>query len=97
MVNLIPGMLLFFLISPWWRIQGHVLAVADIKDLINAAPEIIVCGTGAMGVMRPTADLQEYLQARNITFIAERSGRAVEIFNRLPGTKKVGGCFHLTC
>jgi len=85
------------ILSPWWRRQGHVLAIADLEELINAAPEIIICGTGASGIMRPAADLKEYLQARNITFIAERSGKAIETFNLLSGTQKVGGCFHLTC
>jgi hypothetical protein len=85
------------ILSPWWRRKGHVLAAADLEKMLNAAPEIIICGTGAMGLMRPAADLKEYLQACNIVFITERSGKAVEIFNRLSGNGKVGGCFHLTC
>ena len=83
--------------SPWWRRQGHILLAADLDELIKATPDIIICGTGAMGVMRPAVDLREYLQTRNIDFIAEKSGKAVEIFNRLSGTRKTGGCFHLTC
>jgi hypothetical protein len=85
------------ILSPWWRRQGHVLTAADLEKLIKATPEIIICGTGAMGVMRPAVDLREYLQSLNIDFIVEKSGKAVEIFNRLSGTRKTGGCFHLTC
>lgn len=85
------------ILSPWWRRKGHVLTSDDLKELIKAAPEIIICGTGALGVMHPAADLKEYLHACNIEFIAEKSSKAVEIFNQLSGSRKLGGCFHLTC
>jgi hypothetical protein len=85
------------ILSPWWRNQGHVLEVIDLQDLIATAPEIIICGTGAMGVMRPSAALKEHLAARNIEFIAQKSPKAVEAYNQISGNHKVGGCFHLTC
>jgi hypothetical protein len=85
------------ILTPWWRNQGHVLVVDDIRDLIAAEPEIIICGTGAMGVMRPATELKEHLAASNIEFIAQKSSLAVETFNQLSGNRKVGGCFHLTC
>lgn len=85
------------ILSPWWRQQSHVLALNDLTDLLAANPDIIVCGTGAMGVMKPAAGLKESLAARNIEFITARSVRAVEIYNELSGKTSVGGCFHLTC
>jgi len=83
--------------SPWWRNQGHELALIDLQDLIATSPGIIICGTGAMGIMRVTAELKEYLKASNIDFIAQKSSRAAETYNQLSGSRKVGGCFHLTC
>ena len=85
------------ILSPWWRNQGHILEVIDLQDLIAMKPEIIICGTGAMGVMRPSAALKEDLEARNIGFIAQRSSRAIDTYNQLSCERKVGGCFHLTC
>ena len=85
------------ILSPWWRNQGHFLTSGDLRDLLAAEPEVIVCGTGAMGVMRPATELQEYLSTRNIEFIAQKSARAVETYNNLSATKRVGGSFHLTC
>ena len=85
------------ILNPWWRKQGHVLTPDDLRELLSAEPEIIVCGIGAMGVMRPAAKLQEYLAGRNINFIVQKSGQAVETYNNLSGKKRVGGCFHLTC
>jgi hypothetical protein len=84
-------------LSPWWRNQGHVLEIEDLRELIASAPEIIICGTGAMGVMRPAPGLKEYLAAQNIEFIAQKSSAAVETYNQMSIDRKVGGCFHLTC
>ena len=85
------------ILSPWWRKQGHILAVTDMVELIAAQPEIIICGTGTMGIMRPTAELKKYIADSSIKFIAQKSGKAVETYNQLAGREKVGGCFHLTC
>ena len=85
------------ILSPWWRNQGHVLEAADLKKLIAAKPDIIICGTGAMGAMRIPGELTEFLGASNIEFTAQRTSKAIEIYNQLSGNSKVGGCFHLTC
>ena len=85
------------ILSPWWRNQGHFLSSNDLRDLFATEPEVIVCGTGAMGVMQPAAELQKYLSTRNIEFIAQKSARAVETYNNFSAKKRVGGCFHLTC
>jgi hypothetical protein len=83
--------------NPWWRGQGHTLALNDLDELLLAKPEVIVAGTGAMGLMRPTAELTNFLVQHHIEFIAQRSSKAAETFNQLSGSRKVGGCFHLTC
>jgi len=85
------------ILNPWRRNKGHVLEAVDLQDLIVTTPEIIICGTGAMGAMRPSAALKDYLGICNIDFIDQRSSRAVKTYNKLSGGKKVGGCFHLTC
>ena len=83
--------------NPWWRSQGHTLALNDLDKLLLAKPEVIVAGTGALGFMRPTAELTDFLAQHGIEFIDLRSSKAVEIYNQLSGSRKVGGCFHLTC
>jgi hypothetical protein len=85
------------ILSPWWRHQGHVLALNDLDALLATEPEIIICGTGAMGVLRPSAELQEYLAASSIEFVARRSSEAVATYNKMVNKRRVGGCFHLTC
>ncbi|MDH3330302.1 MAG: MTH938/NDUFAF3 family protein, partial [Desulfobulbaceae bacterium] len=58
------------IISPWWRKEGHRLEIADLGELISTKPEIIIAGTGASGLMKTSADLQEFLAQRSIEFIA---------------------------
>lgn len=82
----------------WWRKQGHCLVEADIVSLIEKQPAVIVAGTGASGLMKPAGELKTLLDHKGIEFIAQPTGKAMEIFNRLRSPdKKVGGCFHLTC
>jgi hypothetical protein len=85
------------ILCPWWRAQGHSLAVTDLSDLIAMQPDCIIAGTGASGLMRPEAGLVQLLAERKIEFIALPTDDAVREFNSLAGMKKVGGCFHLTC
>ena len=82
----------------WWRQRGHVLSVDDVLTLVDAAPELIVAGTGTNGRMRPGADVLPFLRERAIEFIAEPNPRAVKIYNdKVAEGLTVGACFHLTC
>ena len=82
----------------WWRQRGHALCVDDMLTLVDAAPELIVAGTGTIGRMRPEADVLPFLKERGIACITEPTPRAVEIYNeKIMTGMKVGACFHLTC
>jgi len=81
----------------WWRENGHRLSINDITELVDSAPEIIIAGTGASGLMKPDPDLRNILSEKGIEFRAAPSEKAVELYNELCGRKKVGACFHLTC
>jgi hypothetical protein len=85
------------ILCPWWRKQGHVLAIDDLAPLLAAEPETIICGSGAMGVMRPSANLKKHLAESAVEFVIQRSPEAVATYNQVSSTKRVGGCFHLTC
>ena len=81
----------------WWRKEGHNLHVDDLKDVVEAGPEVLVVGTGYFGVMKVPRETISYLEAKGISVHAERSGKAVERFNKLQGDKKVIAALHLTC
>jgi hypothetical protein len=82
----------------WWRREGHRLSVDDIKDILSAAPDFLVVGTGYAGGMRIPDALRRQLEANHIHIVSEPTAKAVQTFNRLRSEKKnVAGAFHLTC
>ncbi|MCK4910381.1 MAG: hypothetical protein KAR83_02010 [Thermodesulfovibrionales bacterium] len=84
-------------LSPWWRIEGHSLAIDDLAEVISATPEVLVIGTGAMGVMGVPEETLEYLRDKGVEVIIKRTGAAASEFNRLSATGNVAAAFHLTC
>jgi len=82
----------------WWRSRGHALSVDDVLVLVDAAPKVIVAGTGTSGRMQPEAGLTDFLKGKNIVLIAEVNPRAVETYNhKVASGIETGACFHLTC
>ena len=85
-------------IPNWWRKTGHSVDVADIRDIIEAEPDILVIGQGKPGYMKTTKSLQEFLARHRIDLIEEATSEAVETTNRLLEKRKnVAAGFHLTC
>ncbi len=82
--------------SSWWRAQGHYLQVRDLDEILDYKPEILVIGTGYSGLMDVADEVKKELEAAGIKYYIEKSGKAVEIFNKIDSKKKVGA-FHLTC
>lgn len=85
------------ILKPWWRKRGHRLTIDDLQVLLDAAPEVIVAGTGVSGGMKPDKNLESDLEKLAIKFIAARNEKAIKIFNELMGARRVGAGFHLTC
>jgi len=86
------------IISPWWRISGHELVMADLDELVVAKPGMLVIGTGAYGVMRPAPDLEAGLDKLGIRTVVLPTGKAVDRYNALrEGDGGLAACFHLTC
>jgi hypothetical protein len=82
----------------WWRRQGHLLAVSDVQDILDASPSILVVGTGYAGSMRISKGLNERLADEGIELVSQRTQRAAEVFNHLIAEgRDVAGAFHLTC
>ena len=83
-------------LSPWWRKEGHSLCLEDLTEVISAHPEVLVIGTGAMGVMQVPEETLRHLREKGVEVIIKRTGAAVDEFNRLSGKKAIAA-FHLTC
>jgi hypothetical protein len=86
------------IVGPWIRNAGHILEVADIKEILDEAPSVLVIGTGAYGGMKLKIDLSVQLQEKGINVIARPTKEAVATFNALQERSDVvAACFHLTC
>lgn len=81
----------------WWRKEGHNLAVEDLTEVLAYGPEILVIGTGNIGMMKLPEVTRKHLADKGIELVAEKTGKAYRSFNELSKTKKVVGAFHLTC
>jgi len=83
----------------WWRKQGHLLQLEDIQSTVEESdPDVVVVGRGKFGVMKVNSEVEDYLRDKKILFYAEKSDKAVEMFNQiLSSGKRVLGAFHLTC
>jgi hypothetical protein len=81
----------------WWRKEGHYLQKGDLKDVLAAGPDIVVIGTGNWGDMVVPKETLDFLGSMGIDIYAEKTGKAVALFNSQPKDKKVIGAFHLTC
>ena len=81
----------------WWRLKGHLLQIVDLEDILKKEPDILIIGTGAMGIMKVPGELKKQLEEKNIELYVQRTGKAVEVFNSADKSKTVIGAFHLTC
>ena len=86
-------------IPDWWRKKGHQLHLEDLKEILeNHKPDILVVGKGQFGMMSIEHDITDYLHENNISLQHKKTGKAVQIFNKLYHEgKNVVGAFHLTC
>ncbi len=85
--------------ASWWRKEGHLLVPEDLPFLPEDPPEILVVGQGKFGFMKISPELQELLNRLGVELRADKTARAVEIYNTLweQAGRKVIGAFHLTC
>ena len=81
----------------WWRKEGHRLDVEDLKDVLEAKPEVLVVGTGYSGLMKVPAETREFVRSKGIELIVQGTAEACKTFNRLVKSRKVVAALHLTC
>lgn len=82
----------------WWRKEGHLLCIDDLKEVIEYKPEILIIGTGYSGIMKVPEDVIKELEKNNIKVIVKNTKEAVNLFNEyIEKNKRVVCALHLTC
>jgi len=84
-------------VPDWWRKEGHNLLLADIQDILQAKPEVLVVGQGDPGLMKVSDEVKARLKELGIELIAQPSREASETFNRVSPTRDAAFAVHLTC
>ena len=82
----------------WWRREGHRIDIEDLKEVVQEKPEILVLGTGYFGFVRVPAEVKEYVKAKGIELITQKTQDACNTFNSLiKSGKKVVAGLHIAC
>lgn len=81
----------------WWRKEGHTLSVDDVREMVEAKPEILIVGTGYSGLMKIHPQTEQYLRSSGVELIAAKTEKACKTYNDLSKSRKVVAAFHLTC
>ena len=85
------------IVAGWWRKEGHALHPGDLTAVFEVAPEVLVVGTGAYGMMRVTEEARRALATAGIRLIAAPTAEAVKTYNELREETRVAAALHLTC
>jgi hypothetical protein len=84
--------------ADWWREQGHRLSLSDLEDALEAAPEVLIVGTGMMGRMQVPTETRQEIERRGIELHILPTGKACDLYNELEASgRKVMAALHLTC
>jgi len=82
----------------WWRRKGHRLQMADLQDILQAKPEVLIIGTGAHGAVQVDPEVKQTLAQQGIELIALPTEAACQRYNELANSKRVVvAALHLTC
>jgi hypothetical protein len=84
--------------ASWWREEGHRLVPSDMRGALESfQPEVVIIGTGYMGMMTVPKETRKYFEAKGVEVFVERTKRACDLFNERSKSKRVLAGFHLTC
>ncbi len=85
-------------IKPARYLPGHELKLDDFAELVSYAPETIIIGTGASGVVKVQKDIIDFIESKGITLIIEKTAKACQTYNTLlKQGRKVAAFLHNTC
>lgn len=83
--------------SSWWRQEGHLLQIADLKDIIASKIPVLIIGTGFYGAMKVPKETLDYFKSKNIEAHIENTQKAVNTYNEISSKRPAIAALHLTC
>lgn len=84
--------------SDWWREEGHRLHVNDLDEVLKEKVDVLVVGTGYLGLMKVPTETRDFMEKEGFKLIIQPTREAWKTYNSLTKSgKKVVAAFHLTC
>lgn len=84
-------------VEGWRREEGHRLEPADLFEVMEAGPEMLVVGTGCYGAMEVPEATAAWVRARGVELAVFDTAAAAEYFNDVSGKMRTAAALHLTC
>jgi hypothetical protein len=81
----------------WWRQEGHLLQVEDLREALEAEPEALIVGTGTQQGLRVASEVVSHTKQAGIELLAYDTRMACQMWNGLVGKRAVVAVLHLTC
>lgn len=81
----------------WRRKEGHRLDVADLEDVMETEPHVLIVGTGYYGRMKVPESTKKHLKAKGIELHIAPTREAVALFNTMRTSADIVAALHLTC
>ena len=81
----------------WWRRSGHQLCLEDITEVMTENPEVLVVGTGALGLMKVLPEIERAVETQGIKLIVEATDRACHTYNHICHSQRAIAALHITC
>jgi hypothetical protein len=83
--------------STWWRKSGHTVCLEDIREILEEKFEVLILGTGFMGLMKVDEEVIRHVESNGVDLIIEKTKKAVMTYNSVLNTKIAIAALHLTC
>lgn len=85
-------------VKPWENRIKHNVNLADIRELLDINPEVLVIGTGNSGLLNVPSEIIDLITAKRIYSIIDLNTKAIKKYNEaLLQKNKVVALFHATC
>jgi len=81
----------------WRRKDGHKLRFDDLTEAVDAKPQVLIIGTGNVGLMKVPQKVLDRLAAQGIRTEVDKTAVACQRYNELAKTMQVAAALHLTC
>jgi len=84
-------------VANWWRKEGHLLQLEDLREVLADHPEVLIVGTGSQQCLKVSEEVAAHARSIGVELMAFDTRTACRTFNDLLGRRRAVAALHLTC